>query len=119
MDALLAGLDRQRGGQVGLARAGRADEADVGGLLDPRELGQVQDQRPFSAGLGGEIEVFEHLGGGEAGVADALASAGGLAGEHLGLAERFQELLVGPALGARSRGRGWEGIEDARGFERA
>jgi hypothetical protein len=68
--------------------------------VDPRELREVQDERAFDAGLGGEVEVLERLGSGEAGGADALAGAGGLAREHLGLAERLQELLVGPALGA-------------------
>jgi hypothetical protein len=34
----------------------------------------------------------------ELGVADAVASAGGVAGEDLGFQQRLEELLVGPAL---------------------
>ena len=103
---------------MGLAGAGRPDQADVGGLVDPGELGEVQDERAFGAGLGGEVEVLERLGGGEAGGADALAGAGGLAREHLGLAERFQELLVGPALGAGALGRRLQPFEDPRRLQR-
>ena len=70
-------------------------------LAGPGELGEVQDQRPFGAGLGGEVEVLEGLVRREGGVADALAGAGGVAGEDLGLQQRLEELLVGPALGSR------------------
>jgi hypothetical protein len=97
----------------------RPDEADVGRLLDPGELGEVQDQRAFGAGLGGEVEVLQRLGGGEGGVSDALAGARGLAREHLGLAERLQELLVGPTLGPGTLGRGWEAFEDPRRLQGA
>ena len=101
--AVLAGLDRQRDREVCLAGPGRAEEADVAVLGDPGELREVQDQRPLGAGLGGEVEVLERLVGGEGGVADALAGAGGVAGEDLGLQQRLEELLVGPALLARPR----------------
>ncbi len=86
----LAGLDRERGGEVRLAGAGRPEKADVGGFVDPGQLREVVDQRPFGGGLGGEVEVFERLGRREAGGADALAGAGGLAREDLGLAERLR-----------------------------
>jgi hypothetical protein len=67
----------------------------------------MPDQWAFGAGLGGEVEVLQRLRRRERGVADALARPGGLAREDLGLAERLQELLVGPALRSRSlRGRG-------------
>ena len=79
---------------------------------------RCSDQRPFGAGLGGEVEVLERLGGREAGGADALAGAGGLAREHLGLAERLQELLVGPALGAGALGRRLQPLEDPRRLQR-
>src|SRR3712207_7340109 len=46
---------------------------------EPGELGEVQDQRSFGAGLGGEVEVLERLVCREGGVADALAGAGGVA----------------------------------------
>ena len=115
----LAGLDRQRDREVGLAGAGRAEEADVGVLVDPGELGEVQDQRLLGAGLGGEVEVLQRLVGGEGGVADALAGAGGVAGEDLGLEQRLEELLVGPALLARPRGGLLEPLQHARRLELA
>jgi hypothetical protein len=79
----LAGLDRQRDRQVGVAGAGRAEEADVAVLGDPGELREVEDQRFFGARLGSEVEVFECLVGGEGGVADPLPGAGGVAREDL------------------------------------
>jgi hypothetical protein len=115
----LAGLDGQGDREVGLAGAGRAEEADVGGFLDPGQLREMLDQWTFGAGLGGEVEVFQRLGRRERGVADALARPGGLAGEDLGLAERLQELLVGArpplALAPRSgpAGRGSAGALSA------
>ena len=83
---------------MGLAGAGRPEEADVGVFGDPGQLREVQDQRAFGAGLGGEVEVLKRLVGGEGGVTDPLARAGGVAREDLGLQQRFEELLVGPAL---------------------
>jgi hypothetical protein len=43
----------------------------------------VQDQRLLGAGLRGEVEVLQGLVGGQGGVADALARAGGVAREDL------------------------------------
>jgi hypothetical protein len=40
--AALAGFEAERDREVRLAGAGRAEEADVGGLLDPGELGEVR-----------------------------------------------------------------------------
>ena len=115
----LAGLDRQRGRQMGLAGAGRADQADVGVLVDPGELREVQDQRLLGARLGGEVEVLERLVRREGGVADAVAGAGGVAREDLGLEQRLEELLVGPALLAGPLGGRLQPLEDARRLELA
>jgi hypothetical protein len=38
---VLAGVEAERGREVGLAGAGRAEEADIGVLLDPRPLRSV------------------------------------------------------------------------------
>ena len=103
--AVLAGPDGERDRQVRFPGPGRAEEAKIAVLGDPRELSEVQDQRAFGAGLGLEIEVLERLVRGQGGVADALAGARGVAGEDLGLQQRLEELLVGPALLARA-GRG-------------
>jgi hypothetical protein len=97
-----------------LAGPRRSEEADVAVLGDPGQLGEVQDQRLFGAGLGFEVEVLQRLVGREGSVADALARAGGVAGEDLGLQQRLEELLVGPALLARPRRRGLEALEDPR-----
>ena len=83
-------------------------------LGDPGELGEVQDQRLLGAGLGGEVEVLQRLVRGERGVADALARAGGVAREDLGLEQGFEELLVGPALLAGPRRRCLKALEHAR-----
>jgi hypothetical protein len=52
--------------------------------------------------------------GGEGGVADALARAGGVAGEDVGLQQRFEELLLGPAFLARPYRGLFEALEYAR-----
>jgi len=58
VEAVLAGLERQRDRQMAFVGAGRAEEADDGSLFDPVELGQVQDERPLGRGLGRPIEVL-------------------------------------------------------------
>lgn len=113
----LAGLDRQRDRQMGLPGPWGPEEADVHVLGGPGELGEVQDQRLLGGGLGGEVEVLQRLVRGERGVADAVARAGGVAGEDLGFQQRLEELLVGPALLAR-RGRGLlQAFQHPRGLE--
>jgi hypothetical protein len=92
-------------------------QADVGVLMDPRELGEVQQQRRFRGRLGGEVEVLQRLVGGERGVTDPLARAGGVAREHLGLEQDLKELLVGPALLARPLGCLLGAVADARCLE--
>src|SRR5579884_4435410 len=67
-------------------------------FLDPGELCEVHDQWSLGGGLGGEVEVLQGLVRREPGGAGPLPGAGGFAGEHLGLAERLEELLVGPLL---------------------
>ncbi len=115
----VAGLDGQRGSEMGFAGAGRAEEADVHVLLGPGQLGEVQDQRLLRRGLGGEVEVLKALVRGERGVPDPVAGPGGVAGEDLRLEQRFEELLIGPALGAGG-GRGLlQALQDAWGFQLA
>jgi hypothetical protein len=64
-------------------------------------------------GLGRPVEVLERLQGGEGGVADPRPRAGGVAGEHLGLEQRLEKLLVGPGLVACPLGRLLESLQDA------
>jgi len=88
-------------------------------LLGPVELSEVQDQWLLRGGLGGEVEVLEGLVGGQRGVADAVARPGRVAGEDLRIEQHLEELLVGPALGARRRCRLLEPLEHARRLELA
>ncbi|HKI93110.1 MAG TPA: hypothetical protein VJ986_12485 [Gaiellaceae bacterium] len=81
--AALARLHRERRRKMGLAGAGRAEEADVGVLLDPGQLREMQHERPLRRGLRAPVEVLERLERREARVADACAGAGGVASEHL------------------------------------
>jgi len=98
---------------------GRAEEADVAALLDPGELREVHDERLLRRRLGCPVEVVERFQGGEGGVADPRAGAGGVAGEHLGLEQRLEKLLVGPLLGACPFGRLLEPLQHPRRFQLA
>jgi hypothetical protein len=100
--------------KVALAGAGRTKEAHVGAFVDPSELCEVQDERLLGARLRAPVEVLERLQRGEGGVADPCPRAGGVAGEHLGLEQRLEKLLVGPGLAAGALGRLREALQDAR-----
>ena len=99
---------------MGFAGAGWAEEADVAALLDPGELREVQDEWSLRRGLGRPVEVLEALHRGEAGRADARAGAGGVAGEDLGLEQRFEKPLVGPGLAAGTLSRVLESLKHPR-----
>src|SRR4051812_14499331 len=73
--------------------------------------------RLLGGGLGAEVEVLQRLVRRERGVADAVARAGRVAGEHLGLEQDLEELLVGPALLAGGGGGLLEALEHARCLE--
>jgi hypothetical protein len=117
--AALAGFEGECDRQVSLAGARRTEEADVGVLLDPGQLGQVQHERALGVGLRRPVEVLECLQRGEAGVADAHPGAGGVAGEDLRLGQRLEEALVGPGLLARQGGGLFEPLEHARRLQLA
>jgi hypothetical protein len=55
--AALAGFEAERDREVGFAGARWAEEADVGTLLDPGELGEVQNERLRGARLGGPVKA--------------------------------------------------------------
>ncbi len=62
---------------------------------------QMQHERPLRRGLGAPVEVLERLQGRKRSGADPHAGTGGVAGEHLGLEQALEKLLVGPGLVAR------------------
>jgi hypothetical protein len=68
----LAGPDRQAGGQVGLAGAGRAEEHDVLAAGDEVQRAQVRDQVALQAAGVVEVELLQRLAGGEPGSADPV-----------------------------------------------
>jgi hypothetical protein len=72
--------DAQRGGEVALARAGRAEEVHDLGPGDEVELGERQDAAPLERGLEGEVEALERLRRREAGGLERDADAAVLAG---------------------------------------
>jgi hypothetical protein len=87
-------------------------------LLDPRELSEVHHQRPFGGGLGSEVEVLQRLVRRKPSRAGALPRAGRFAGEHLGLTQRLEELLIRPLLLAGLPGGLSEPLSDPRRLER-
>jgi len=116
-EAALARLQRERDREVGLAGAGRAEEADIRPLLDPGELRQVQDERALGRGLRAPVEVLERFQRREGGVADPHPRAGGVAGEDLGLEQALEKLLVRPLLGTGALGGLLQPLEHSRRLE--
>ena len=51
---------------VALARAGWAEEDDVGALVQEVELGEMQDERLLHGALEAEVELLQRVYGGEA-----------------------------------------------------
>jgi hypothetical protein len=116
---LLAGFEGERDREVRFAGAGWAEEADVRLLLDPGQLREVHDERLLRGRLRCPVEVLKCLQGGEGGVADAHAGAGGVAREHLGLEQRLEKLLIRPLLGAGPLGRLLQSLQHARRLQLA
>ena len=57
-------LDGQGKSEVGLAHAGRAEEADIKGLLHPGHIGQAEHLLPGNAALEAEVKRVQRLFGG-------------------------------------------------------
>ena len=115
----VAGADRDAGGQVGLAGAGRAEEDHVVLGGDEVQGAQVGDQVAFEAAGVVEVELLEGLTGREPCGADAALTAVGLAGGDLALQARGQELLVGPGLLPGAFGQPWDRLAQRRRFQGA
>ena len=60
-------LDGQGESEVGLAHAGRTEEADIKGLLHPGHIGQTEHLLPGNAALEAEVKGVQRLFGGEIG----------------------------------------------------
>ena len=69
---------------------GRADEQDVGGLVEEPQRRQVADQSLVDAGLGGVVEVGQGVAGGQAGEVGARGQPAGLGGGDLDREQPFQ-----------------------------
>ena len=95
----LAGPDRQPDGEVGLARARRAEKDDVVPSLHEVERAQMGDDVAAQAALVVEVEVLQRLAGREPGGPDADLAAVGLPCRHLPLEAGGEELLVAPSVG--------------------
>ncbi len=65
--AQVEALDSQRECEVSLAHAGRAEEADVKGLLHPSHVGQTEHLLPGNAALEAEAKRIQRFFDGEAG----------------------------------------------------
>ena len=96
----LAGPDRDAGGQVGLAGAGRAEEDHVLFGGDEVQRAEVGDLVAFEAAGMVEVEVLQRFAGREPGGSDPAFAAVGVAGGDLTLQAGGQELLMAPRLGA-------------------
>ena len=86
--------------QVALAGAAVADQAQRLAFGDPAAAGQGVDRRRVDRGVGGEVEVGQRLGSGEAGFVDAAGGAALLAVVALGEQQLGQERPVGQLLAA-------------------
>ncbi len=96
--AAASGLDAERDREVRLAGADRPGDDDVLGALDVltgRELGEL---RPRDALQGIPVELLEGLEVRESRLAQQTRYGAVAAGEHLGLEQLQQELLVVPAV---------------------
>jgi hypothetical protein len=91
-----AAVDAERGGEVGFAGAGRAEEHDVAGLGQERPGGERGDLLA-DGGLVVPVEVVEGFAGREPGPADALGGAGGVAGGDFAFEHGGEVVLVCPA----------------------
>ena len=110
----LAGADRQAGGEVGLAGAGRAEEHHVLFRGDEVQGAEVGDLVAFQAAGVVEVELLQALAGREPGGADPAFPAVGFPGGDLALQAGDEELLMGPGSrsgrvrpAARPRRAGW------------
>ena len=106
----VAGLDgavAEDRGEHRLANAGRADQQQIGLVLDEPQRREVLDQAAVQRGLGAEVELVERVAGGELGEAQSALEAALLDGVDFVGEQVVQELGVGGlvALGLLERGR--------------
>jgi hypothetical protein len=114
----LAGPDRDTGGEMCLAGAGRAEEHHVLAGGDEVEGAQVGDGLAAQAAGVVEVELFQGLAGREPGRPDAALAAVGLTSGHLALQAGDEELLVRPVLGPGPFGEPADGLAQRGCFQR-
>ena len=117
--AALDGLDAERGGQVGLAGADRADEHDVSCGGDPRAACEILNARPLETVGAPPVELRERLSRGKTGglqpALDGVLGAGGDFCLEQSAQKRQRMLPVGERLARERLGL----TRDARQFEHA
>ena len=90
----LAGGDGQADREHGLADPGRAEEADVGLVLDEAERGEVADLAGVQVGLEGEVEGVQALVVRQARELEGVAEAAAFADADLFLEDQVEEVQV-------------------------
>ena len=93
-----ARADPERGRDVGLAGAGRAEQDHVLAGVQEVELPEVLDHRLLDRALEGEVELLQRLAGGEPGGLDPALAAVAVAGGDLGAEQDLGEPLIAPGL---------------------
>lgn len=116
--AAVAGADRDPGGQMGLARARRAQENHVLLGRDEVQGAQVSDLLPLQPSGVVEVELLQALAGWELRRADAAFAAVGFSGGDLALQTGQQELLEAPGFGAGPFGQAGRRLAQRGCFQR-
>ena len=92
------GLDAERDREMRLAGADRSGDDDVLGALQVLAGCELGELRPLDALQRLPVELLEGLGVGESRLAQQARHRAVAAGQHLGLEQLQQELLVVPAV---------------------
>ena len=100
--ARLHGGPAEPDGEHGLAHPRRADQKDVGGVLQEAQRGQLLHELAVDRWLGVEVEVGDAPGRGQAGEAGKAGLPAGEGGLHLHGQQALQPRRVAELLGSGS-----------------
>ncbi len=103
-EAGLAGRDRQRDRNVGLADAWRAEQCDVAAVADEPERGEVADLAGVEVGLEREVEGVEGLVVRQPGQLERVAEPAAFADADLLLEDEVEKLQIAQLAGLRPVG---------------